>query len=169
MKTLRRISKNRAFTHIRILAAVLLIVAAAALVLMATSPPAAAQRDCAPAAADSKDSPQPSLLTYRLLSAVCRAIARPLPFAPGTILEVRPERRKSEGLQAHRVKPDTVPMEYVSCLTNSDHPRSVADFRRNVEPRQLQHLWLPGEPAGPDRRSRPESLRRNDQSRLRGL
>ena len=33
MKTLRRISRNRAFAHVRILAAVLLVLAAAALAL----------------------------------------------------------------------------------------------------------------------------------------
>ena len=43
MKTHRRITKNRAFAHIRILAAVLLVLTAAALVLLTVSPPAAAQ------------------------------------------------------------------------------------------------------------------------------
>ncbi|KAF5407693.1 MAG: hypothetical protein Udaeo2_21920 [Candidatus Udaeobacter sp.] len=104
MKTLRRISKNRAFTHVRILAAVLLVLVAAALLFLAASPPAVAQR-----------SGRPQLLTPKFSTAVAfdvspalrslPRIARPLPFPPGAILEVRPERRKSEGLQAHRVRP----------------------------------------------------------------
>jgi len=48
MKALRRITKNRAFTHVRIMVAVLLVVAAAALVFVAASPPAAAQRTARP-------------------------------------------------------------------------------------------------------------------------
>src|SRR2546421_5808744 len=48
MKTLRRISKNRAFAHVRVLAAVLFVLAAAALVFLAASPPAAAQRTARP-------------------------------------------------------------------------------------------------------------------------
>ena len=43
MKTIRRISKTRAFARVRILAAVLLVLAAAALMFLAVSPPAAAQ------------------------------------------------------------------------------------------------------------------------------
>jgi hypothetical protein len=43
MKTIRRISKTRAFARVRILAAVLLVLAAAALLFLAVSPPAAAQ------------------------------------------------------------------------------------------------------------------------------
>src|SRR5436190_20444195 len=43
MNPLRRIGKNRAFAHVRILAAVLLVLAAAALVFLAVSPPASAQ------------------------------------------------------------------------------------------------------------------------------
>jgi hypothetical protein len=43
MKTIRRISKTRAFARVRILTAVLLVLAAAALVFLAVSPPASAQ------------------------------------------------------------------------------------------------------------------------------
>ena len=43
MKTIRRITKNRAFTHLRILVAVLLVLTAAAFVFLAVSPPAVAQ------------------------------------------------------------------------------------------------------------------------------
>ena len=104
MKTLRRITKNRAFTHVRILAAVLLVLTATALMFMATSSPAAAKRTTRL---------QP--LTPRFSTAVAFDVspalrnlphaARPLPFPPGALLEVRPERRGSEGLQAHRVRP----------------------------------------------------------------
>src|SRR5437773_4396928 len=103
MKTLRRISKDRAFAHVRILAAVLLVLAAAALVFLAVSPPAAAQ-----------STPRTQRLTptfYRPVafdvSPALRSLppaARPLVFDPNKIIEVRPERRGSEGLEAHRVK-----------------------------------------------------------------
>ncbi len=108
MKTLRRISKNRAFTNLRILTAVLLVLAAAALVFLTVSPPAAAQ----PTA---RTRPLVPNLTPKFLKPVAfdvspalrnlPRVARPLPFPPGTILEVRPERRGSEGLRAHRVRP----------------------------------------------------------------
>jgi hypothetical protein len=104
MKTLRRITKNGAFTHLRILAAVLFVLTAAALVFMATSSPAAPRQ---------MTRPQP--LTPRFFTAAAFDVspalrslahaARPLPFPPGALLEVRPERRKSEGLQAHRIRP----------------------------------------------------------------
>src|SRR5439155_13443797 len=102
MKTLRRISKNRAFAHVRILAAVLLVLAAAALVFLAISPPASAQQTARP---------QP--LTPRFSKAVAfdvspalrslPQIMRPRTFAPGTLLE--PRERGFEGPKAHRVKP----------------------------------------------------------------
>src|SRR5438046_6470458 len=95
MKTLRRISKNRAFTHARILAAVFLVVAAAALIFMSVSPPAAAQ------------SPR---RTHSLPPTFSKAVAfdvspalRTLPLAkkfvadPSKLLEIRPER----GPRAH--------------------------------------------------------------------
>jgi hypothetical protein len=104
MKTLRRISKNRAFTHARILAAVLLVVAAAALIFLAVSPPAAAQPTARPHPLTPKFSTAVAFDVSPALRSLPRA-ARPLPFPPGAILEVRPERRKSEGLQAHRVRP----------------------------------------------------------------
>src|SRR5438034_4142786 len=103
MKTLRRISKNRAFAHVRILAGVLLVLAAAALVFLAVSPPASAQ-----------STPRTQRLTptfYRPVafdvSPALRSLppaARPLVFDPNKIIEVRPERRGSEGPEAHRVK-----------------------------------------------------------------
>src|SRR6266566_3678603 len=103
MKTLRPISKDRAFAHVRILAAVLLVLAAAALVFLAVSPPAAAQYI-----------PRTQRLTptfYRPVafdvSPALRSLppaARPLVFDPNKIIEVRPERRGSEGREAHRVK-----------------------------------------------------------------
>jgi len=89
MKTLRRISRNRAFAHVRILAAVLLVLAAAALVFLAALPPATAQ----PAAR-----PQP--LTPKFSAAVAFDVSPALrdlrpaarAFAPSFNLEIRPER-----------------------------------------------------------------------------
>ncbi|MEP6586606.1 MAG: hypothetical protein ABJB70_07755 [Candidatus Udaeobacter sp.] len=104
MKTLRRITKNRAFTHLRILAAVLLALTATALVLLSLSPPAVAQ----PTARLQPLTPRFSTAVAFDVSPALRSLpnaARPLPFPPGAILEVRPERRKSENLQAHRVRP----------------------------------------------------------------
>src|SRR5882724_10916145 len=91
MKTLRRISKNRAFAHVRIMAAILLVMAAAALVFLAASPPAAAQRTARP---------QPLTPTFSKAVAfdVSPAVrnlppaTRPLVVQPNTVLEVRPER-----------------------------------------------------------------------------
>jgi len=103
MKTLRRISRNRAFTHLRILAAVLLLLTAAALVFLAVSPPAVAQ-------------PRPRMhpLTPKFSKAVAfdvspalrslQPIARPRTYPPNTILEMRPERAGSEGPVAHRAR-----------------------------------------------------------------
>jgi hypothetical protein len=54
MKTLGLISKNRAFAHVRILAAVLFVLAAAALVFLAVSPARYCSADCSTAAANSK-------------------------------------------------------------------------------------------------------------------
>jgi hypothetical protein len=103
MKALHRISKTRAFAHVRILTAVLLVVAALALAFLTISPRASAQRTARP---------QP--LTPRFSSAVAfdvspplrslPRVARPRTFPPDTILEVRPERGGSEGPQAHRIK-----------------------------------------------------------------
>src|SRR5260370_40750049 len=103
MKTLRRISRNRAFTHMRILAAVLLVLTAAALVFLAISPPAVAQpRPHTPAL-----TPKFSKAVAFDVSPAVRSlprIARPRTYAPDTILEMRPERGESEGPIAHRVK-----------------------------------------------------------------
>jgi len=103
MKTLRRISKNRAFTHVRILAAVLLVLAAATLVFLAVSPPAAAQPTARPQPLTPKFSKAVAFDVSPALRSLPR-IARPRTFPPDTILEVRPERGGSEGPVAHRIK-----------------------------------------------------------------
>src|SRR5438034_7672627 len=90
MKTLRRIGKNRAFAHVRSLAAVLLVLAAAALVFLAISPPASAQQTARP---------QPLTPTFSKAVAFDESPAlRSLPLAkkfvadPSKLLEIRPER-----------------------------------------------------------------------------
>ncbi len=106
MKTLRRISKNRAFAHVRVLAAVLLALAAAALVFLAVSPPAAAQ----PSGRAQRLSPTFSKAVAFDVSPAVRDLppaARPLVFDPNKVIEVRPERGASEGPQAHAVKGHT--------------------------------------------------------------
>jgi len=90
MKTLRRISKNRAFAHVRILAAVLLVLAAAALVFLAVSPPAVAQPTARPQSPTPKFSTAVAFDVSPALRSLPR-IARPRTFPPDTILEVRPE------------------------------------------------------------------------------
>jgi hypothetical protein len=102
MKTLRRISKNRAFTHVRILAAVLLVIAAAALVFLAVSPPAVAQ----PTAPLQSPTPKFSTAVAFDVSPALRSlrpIARPRTFPPDTILEVRPE-PAAKGPRVHQAK-----------------------------------------------------------------
>src|SRR6266513_2370242 len=90
MKTLRRFSRNRFFSHARITAAVILMSAAAAMVFVAVSPPASAQ----PAA-------RIHPLTPKFSTAVAFDISpalRTLPLAkkhvadPSNLLEIRPER-----------------------------------------------------------------------------
>src|SRR5216117_2992660 len=90
MKTLRRISKNRAFTHVRILTAVLLVLAAAGLVFLAVSPHVAAQATARP---------QPLIPKFSTAVAFDVSPAlRSLPLAkkfvadPSKLLEIRPER-----------------------------------------------------------------------------
>src|SRR5256884_5385012 len=104
MKTLRRISKNRAFAHVRVLAAVLFVLAAAALVFLAASPPAAAQRTARPQPLTPTFSKAVAFDVSPALRDLPRA-ARPLVFDPNKLVEVRPERGGSEGPQAHGVKP----------------------------------------------------------------
>src|SRR5207253_6337399 len=104
MKTLRRISKNRAFAHVRVLAAVLFVLAAAALVFLAASPPAAAQRTARPQPLTPTFSKAVAFDVSPALRDLPRT-ARPLVFDPNKIVEVRPERGGSEGPQAHGVKP----------------------------------------------------------------
>src|SRR2546423_10649416 len=103
MKTLRHITRNRAFTHMRILAAVLLVVTAAALVFLAISPPAVAQ----PRPGTHPQTPKFSKAVAFDVSPAVRSmprIARPRTYAPDTVLEMRPERGESEGPIAHRAK-----------------------------------------------------------------
>src|SRR4030095_1914173 len=90
MKTLLRISKNRAFTHIRILALVLLVLAAIALMFLTLSPPATAQRTTRPQPFTPKFS-QAVAFAVSPRRGSLRRIARPRIFPPDTILEVRPE------------------------------------------------------------------------------
>src|SRR4029450_12741760 len=102
MKTLRRISKNRAFAHVRILAAVLLVLAAAALVFLAVSPPAVAQPSARPHPLTPKFSPAVAFDVSPAFRSLPR-IARPRTFPPDTILEVRPE-PAVKGPAVHRAK-----------------------------------------------------------------
>src|SRR6476660_9611860 len=100
MKTLHQLSRSRAFTHVRILAAIVLVLTAVAFVFLAVSPPAVAQ-------------PRPRMhpLTPKFSKAVAfdvspalrslRPIARPPAYLAGTLLEIRPE---SEGPVAHRAR-----------------------------------------------------------------
>jgi hypothetical protein len=107
MKTLRRISRNgrnRAFINIRILAAVLVVLTAVALVFLAVSPPASAQPTARPHPLTPKFSKAVAFDVSPPLRSL-PGVARPGTFPPDTILEVRPERRGSEGPEAHRVKP----------------------------------------------------------------
>ena len=91
MKTLRRISKDRAFAHVRILAAVLLVLAAAALVFLAVSPPAAAQPTARTQPLTPTFSPPVAFDVLPALRNLPPA-ARPSIFDPNKIIEVRPER-----------------------------------------------------------------------------
>jgi hypothetical protein len=104
MKTLHRISRNRAFTNVRILAAVLLLLTAVALLFLAVSPPASAQPTARPHPLTPKFSKAVAFDVSPALRGLPR-IARPRTYPANTILEVRPERRGSEGREAHRVKP----------------------------------------------------------------
>ena len=102
MKTLRRITKNRAFTHVRILAAVLLVLVAAALLFLAASPPAVAQRTGRPQPLTPKFSAAVAFDVSPALRSLA-PIQRPRTFAPGALLE--PRERGEEGPKAHQVKP----------------------------------------------------------------
>jgi hypothetical protein len=104
MKTLHQLSRSRAFTHVRILAAIVLVLTAVALVFLAVSPPASAQ----PTARTHPLTPKFSKAVAFDVSPALRSlprVARPRMYPPNTVLEVRPERRGSEGREAHRVKP----------------------------------------------------------------
>src|SRR5439155_18153446 len=91
MKTLRRFTRNRYFSHARITAAVILIVAAVAMAFVAASPPASAQ----PTARTQLLAPKFSTAVAFDVSPAARNLplaTRPFVFSPNTILEVRPER-----------------------------------------------------------------------------
>src|SRR6266480_1239931 len=140
MKTLRRISRNRAFTYVRILAAVLLVLTAAALVFLAVSPPAVAQ----PTAHR-----QP--LTPKFSKAVAFDVSpalRSLPLGkkhvadPSKLLEIRPEggpRARSRGyksgdgaLQLLKPAAPTIPAPLLTFegLSNEDN-FNIFGFRVN--------------------------------------
>jgi hypothetical protein len=90
MKTIHRISKNRAFTHMRILAAVLLVLIAAALVFLAVSPPAVAQPPARMRPLTPKFLKPVAFDVSPALRSLPR-IVRPRTFPPDTVLEVRRE------------------------------------------------------------------------------
>ena len=140
MKTLHRICRNRAFTHLRILAAVLLVLTAAALVFLAVSPPAVAQ----PTAHR-----QP--LTPKFSKAVAFDVSpalRSLPLGkkhvadPSKLLEIRPEggpRARSRGyksgdgaLQLLKPAAPTIPAPLLTFegLSNEDN-FNIFGFRVN--------------------------------------
>ena len=147
MKTLRRITKNRAFTHLRILAAVLLVLTAAALVFVTVSPPAAAQ---------------PNAGTRPVIPRLTPKFLKPVAFDVSPALRNLPQGRETFALPtrhniggatgAARIRRSTgppspaLPCRWCTSAVqpDSDHPRSVAYFRGNVEPGQFQHLRLPG-------------------------
>ncbi len=101
MKTLRRFTRNRFFSHARITAAVILISAAAAMLFVAASPPASAQPTARTQPLTPKFSPAVAFDVSPAVRNLPRA-ARPLTFPPDTILEVRQE-RGPEGPEAHPV------------------------------------------------------------------
>src|SRR5438132_12082045 len=90
MKTLRRFSRNRYFSHARITAAVILMSAAAAMLFMAASQPVSAQPTARSHPLTPKFSPA---LAFDVSPAVRDLVPSPKRFAPSsTVLEVRPER-----------------------------------------------------------------------------
>jgi hypothetical protein len=90
MKTLRRFSRSRFFSHARITAAVILMSAAAAMLFMVASPPASAQ----PTARTHPLTPKFSAaVAFDVSPALRDLVPSPKRFAPSsTVLEVRPER-----------------------------------------------------------------------------
>src|SRR5438128_6900000 len=90
MKTLRRFSRNRYFSHARITAAVILMSAAAAMLFMAASQPVSAQPTARSHPLTPKFSPA---VAFDVSPAVRDLVPSPKRFAPSsTVLEVRPER-----------------------------------------------------------------------------
>src|SRR5882724_11868815 len=140
MKTLRRITKNRAFTHLRILAAVLLVLTAAALVFLAVSPPAVAQ----PTAHRQPLTPKFSKAVAFDVSPALRslALAKKHVADPSKLLEIRPEggpRARSKGyksgdgaLQLLKPAAPTIPAPLLTFegLSNQDN-FNIFGFRVN--------------------------------------
>src|SRR4051794_9519709 len=91
MKTLRRIAKNRGFTHVRIMIAVLLILSALALAFLSISSPAVAQSTARPQPLTPKFSTPVAFDISPALRDLPQA-AQPRVFDPNKIVEVRPER-----------------------------------------------------------------------------
>src|SRR6266700_3170478 len=90
MKTLRRFTRNRFFSHVRITTAVILISAAAAMAFVAVSPPASAQPTARTQPLTPKFSPA---VAFDISPALRDLVPSPKRFAPSsTVLEVRPER-----------------------------------------------------------------------------
>src|SRR6266513_994536 len=90
MKTLRRFSRNRFFSHARITAAVILMSAAAAMLFMSVSPPASAQ----PTAHMQPLTPKFSTAVAFDISPALRTlpVAKKYVADPSNLLEIRPER-----------------------------------------------------------------------------
>jgi hypothetical protein len=109
MKTLHRIIKNRAFVHVRILAAVLLVLAAAVLAFLVVSRPATAQPPVQLQPLTPKFSTPVAFDVSPPLGSLPQ-IARPQVFPPGTLIEVRPERavKRPEVQRAKGYSPDGV-------------------------------------------------------------
>ena len=97
-------------------------------------------------------------------------IARPWTFPPDTILEVRPERRRSEGLQAHR-SPAGHNADGVSQLFSPTPtiPAPLLTFEGMSNQDNFNIFGFRVNPPDPNRRCWPESLRGDDQSRLCGF
>ena len=160
MKTLRRISKNRAFAHVRFLAAVLLVLVAVALVFLAISPPAVAQP---------RSRPQP--LTPRFSKAVAfdvspalrslPRVSRPRIFAPDTILEPRERGDR----KVHRPTPSNLygadgALQLFKAAPNIPAPLLTFEGMSNQD--NFNVFGFRVNPPDPKRRSRPEPLCRDD-------
>jgi hypothetical protein len=137
MKTLRRLSRNRFFSLVRITTAITLISAAAAMLFVVASPPAAAQ----PAARPQPLTPKFSTPVAFDVSPAIRNLppaAKPFALPPTMVVEVRPERGpvvQSKGysgdgvLQALSLAPAIpAPLLTFEGLSNEDN-RTLYGFR----------------------------------------